>query len=135
MPAPARIGVGPSIILGAFVSGVAFLPLTFVQGDLAIAEVSALMFVLLFGMLVYNVNQVSYRQALVPLRLQGRLYASMRTIVWGTLPLGALFGGFLGDAVGLREAILVNVIGGAVAFLWVLLSPVRIVREMPETWE
>ena len=131
----ARIGVGPSIILGAFVSGVAFLPLTFVQGDLAIVEISALMFVLVFGMLVYNVNQVSYRQALVPLRLQGRLNATMRTIVWGTLPLGALFGGFLGDAVGLREAILLNVIGGAVAFLWVLLSPVRTVREMPETSE
>jgi hypothetical protein len=39
---------------------------------------------------IYNVNQVSYSQALVDTRVQGRMNATMRTFVWGTLPLGAL---------------------------------------------
>ena len=56
----------------------------------------------------------------------------MRTIVWGTLPLGALTGGVLGDLIGVRNAIIVGLIGGAFSFLWVLLSPVRRIREMPE---
>ena len=51
---------------------------------------------------VYNVNQVSLRQAITPDRLQGRMNASMRFIVWGTIPLGALLGGGLGEALGLR---------------------------------
>jgi hypothetical protein len=39
---------------------------------------------------IYNVNQVSYRQALVDVRKQGRLNATVRTFVWGTLPLERL---------------------------------------------
>jgi len=76
---------------------------------------------------------VSFRQAIVPVRLQGRLNATMRTIVWGTLPLGALAGGLLGEAIGLRSAIFIGVVAGGFAFLWVLFSPVRQIREMPES--
>src|SRR5438128_12446170 len=54
---------------------------------------------------VYNINQVSLRQALVPLRLQGRMNASMRWIVRGTIVAGAAIGGYLGTLVGLNPAI------------------------------
>jgi hypothetical protein len=40
--------------------------------------------------------------------------------------------GALGDALGLRLAIAVAAAGGALAFLWVLLSPVRDLRAIPE---
>jgi len=49
------------------------------------------------------------------------------------LPLGALTGGVLGEVLGLRNAILVALAGGAFAFLWVLFSPVRDVKTMPES--
>ena len=81
---------------------------------------------------VYNVNQVSLRQSIVPDRLQGRMNATMRFLVWGTLPIGALAGGFLGDAIGLRPAITIAVVGGMAAFLWVLLSPVRRLRQISD---
>ena len=81
---------------------------------------------------VYNITQVSLRQALTPERLQGRMNASMRWIVWGTIPLGALLGGVLATAYGLREALWVAAIGGAFTFLPVLLSSVRSIAEMPE---
>src|SRR5437870_2140162 len=51
----------------------------------------------------------------------------------GTLPLGALAGGLLGEAIGLRPAIFLGVVAGGFAFLWVLFSPVRQIREMPES--
>ena len=128
-----RIGVGPAIILGAILFGIPMLGFPFVTGPLAFPAIAALFFIGLVGNLLYNINQVSFRQAIVPVRLQGRLNATMRTIVWGTLPLGALLGGILGDAIGLRSAIIVGLAGGTFAFLWVLFSPVRHVREMPES--
>jgi len=104
----------------------------FVSDYFAFFAIAGMFFVTLIGNLYYNVNQVSFRQAIVPVRLQGRLNATMRTIVWGTLPLGAIAGGVLGNAIGVRDAIIVSLVGGAFSFLWVLFSPVRQIKEMPE---
>lgn len=56
----------------------------------------------------------------------------MRFLVWGTIPLGGLLGGALGEAFGLRSAIAVSALAGVLAFLWVLLSPVRGLQAIPE---
>ena len=56
----------------------------------------------------------------------------MRFIVWGVIPLGTLLGGAIASAVDLQTAIWVGAIGMSLAFLPVLLSPVRTLREMPE---
>ena len=60
----------------------------------------------------WNINQVSLRQAITPPRMQGRMNATMRFIVWGTIPLGAILGGALGSIIGLHETIIVGAIGG-----------------------
>ncbi len=127
-----RVGVGWSIILGAAISGFAMLPVALVQGILAAPVIAACLGATFFGILLYNIDQVSFRQTIVPIRLQGRLNATMRTIVWGTLPLGGLAGGFLGEAVGLQWGLFLSTVGGAFAFLWVLFSPIRDVVTMPE---
>src|SRR5256712_706796 len=128
-----RVGVRTSILMGGVLFGIPTLPLAFVTPDIALPALIAMLGTSFFGNLLYNINQVSFRQAIVPIRLQGRLNATMRTIVWGTLPLGALTGGFLGEAIGLRPSIFIGVVAGAFAFLWVLFSPVRQIREMPES--
>ncbi len=56
----------------------------------------------LFGAVVYNVAQVSYRQAICPPRLLGRMNAAVRWVVWGTLPLGGVLGGTFGTVFGVR---------------------------------
>ena len=48
-----------------------------------------------FANVVYNITQVSFRQAITPERIQGRMNSVMRFIVWGTIPLGQLVGGAL----------------------------------------
>src|SRR3989442_11719510 len=128
-----RIGVGPAIILGGVLFGIPTLPLAFVTPEIALPALIAMLGTSFFGNLLYNINQVSFRQAIVPIRLQGRLNATMRTIVWGTLPLGALAGVLLGEAIGLRPAMLLGLVAGGFAFLWVLFSPVRQIREMPQS--
>ena len=61
-----------------------------------------------FGLPVYNVTQVSYRQAITPERLQGRMNSVMRFIVWGVIPLGNLLGGVIATTIDLRAAIWVG---------------------------
>jgi predicted MFS family arabinose efflux permease len=69
---------------------------------------------------IYNVNQISYRQALVDVRLQGRMNATMRTFVWGTMPLGALVGGYAGVLIGVQATIVIGAVLSALAALWLL---------------
>ncbi len=74
---------------------------------------------------------MSFRQAITPGRMQGRMNATMRFIVWGTIPIGSLLGGALGGIIGLHETLWVAAIGLAIPFLFVLFSPVRGIGTMP----
>src|SRR4029077_8397816 len=85
-----------------------------------------------FGAVAYNISQVSLRQAITPERLQGRMNATMRWIVWGTIPLGTITGGAIATAYSLRTALWVGATGALFSFVPVLFSPVRSIREMPE---
>ena len=78
-----------------------------------------------FGAVVYNIQQVSLRQAITPERLQGRMNASMRFMVWGTMPLGSLTGGLLGTIFGLKTTLIIGAFGGMFAVLFVLTKAVR----------
>jgi hypothetical protein len=84
-----------------------------------------------FGAIVYNINQVSFRQRLCPERLLGRMNATMRFVVYGVLPLGALGGGALGTAIGLRPALWIAMIGEVLSGGWLLASPLRHMRDFP----
>jgi MFS family permease len=87
--------------------------------------------VMFFSAVVYNVAQVSYRQAVTPPRLMGRMNAAVRWIVWGTMPLGGLIGGALGTAIGIRPTLWIGFIGEWAAGLWVFFSPLRGMRDIP----
>jgi hypothetical protein len=80
---------------------------------------------------VYNTAQVSYRQSICPPALLGRMNASVRFVVWGTLPLGALFGGVMGSWIGVRPTLLIGALGEWAACLWVIFSPLFHMRDLP----
>jgi MFS family permease len=85
-----------------------------------------------FSAVIYNVAQVSYRQAICPPRLLGRMNAAVRWIVWGTLPLGGLLGGALGTWLGVRTTLWIAFAGTWLAGWWVYFSPLRRLREIPD---
>lgn len=64
----------------------------------------------LFGvsMTLWSVVAVSFRQALVPRDILGRVNSAYRFLSGSTAPLGALFGGFLAQQFGLRAPYLVG---------------------------
>jgi MFS family permease len=128
-----RFGIGPTTIVVAALFGPATLLIALAPtGNEAIPFLVVAQLMFGFTVVVYNIVQVSYRQAICPPRLQGRMNSVMRFIVWGTIPVGGLIGGVLGSTIGLRETIVVGAIGGGLSFLWILLSPQRHLREMPE---
>jgi MFS family permease len=59
------------------------------------------------AIVLWNVVTVSLRQRITPDRLLGRMNASYRLVGWGTMPIGALLGGFLAEALGLRPTFVV----------------------------
>jgi MFS family permease len=127
----ARLGSARIIWMSAVVTApfVLLIPVTFPGPGVAFFVVSA--FVTSLGSVVYNVNQASFRQLLCPPRLLGRMNATVRFIVWGTIPLGGLLGGALGSWLGDREAIWVCAIGVALAPGWLLVSPLLRLRDTP----
>jgi predicted MFS family arabinose efflux permease len=84
-----------------------------------------------FAAVVYNINQVSFRQQLCPDAMLGRMNATIRFVVFGVLPVGALAGGALATVVGLRTTLWVAMSGQAVAGLWLVVSPIRGMRDFP----
>jgi MFS family permease len=131
-----RIGVGPAIV-AATAAGFSTLliPLAPQDSEGAIPFLIASQVIGGVGVVVYNVNQLSLRQALTPERLQGRMNSVMRFIVWGVIPLGTLAGGAIASSFGLRAAIWIGAIGTSLAILPVLLTSVRSVRRLPEPGE
>jgi MFS family permease len=84
-----------------------------------------------FGIAMWNVNTVTLRQRLTPMRVLARMNATYRMLLFGALPAGALAGGLLGDFLGLRTALLLGVIALASPILWLFFSPVFRLTEMP----
>ncbi|MER7842068.1 MFS transporter [Streptomyces sp. NPDC096040] len=72
------------------------------------------------GALLFNVTQVSLRQTLCPKNLLGRMNASIRFVVWGSMPLAALVAGWLGSAIGVTETLWVGVVGSVATVLPIL---------------
>ncbi len=132
-PLAKRLGVGPTIILSMLISpGVIIIALLPSTEIVAGAMLVAAMGLMGLSQVIYNVNQVSFRQAITPLDMQGRMNATMRFIVWGTMPIGSVTGGILATFLPLRTTILIAGVICSLAFLWVLASPVRSLREIPK---
>jgi MFS family permease len=84
------------------------------------------------GVLIYNVTIGSFRQAYCPPRILGRVVASMRFVLFGTAPLGALAGGILAGLLGVRPAMWVLVAGTVLPAFILAASPLRRMRDLPD---
>jgi MFS family permease len=127
----ARLGQGPAIWMSVLVIAPTGFVAPFVHRGWSLVALAAAQVLMWAGVVVYNITQVSFRQGLCPPALLGRMNATMRFLVWGTLPLGAVIGGLLGSTIGVRPTLFVAAAGGALSFLPVFLSPLRRMRALP----
>ena len=127
------LGLGSTIVSAASLWGIGYMliPLTFEFKGVNVFLLVMAGVISRLGETVCGITQVSLRQTLVPDRLQGRMNASFRFIVWSLVPIGAMLGGTLGEIIGLRDVLWVGAVGNSLAFVWVFCSPVRTLRGMP----
>lgn len=83
------------------------------------------------GMVVGNVMSTGFRQAYCPPELLGRMYTSSRFVQFGVIPLGAVLGGALGAAVGVREALWIVLTAAVLGRLTRLVGPIKSARDLP----
>jgi MFS family permease len=127
------IGQGPVMWLSLAVASPLTLVWPFLHRDWTLALFVVAELAVTAGNVIYNITQVSFRQALCPPRLLGRMNATMRFFVWGVMPVGGFLGGVLGSALGLRPALLIAGAGASLAFCWIYCSPLRWMRELPSS--
>jgi MFS family permease len=127
----ARLGIGRTIILamGAFAPFNLLIPLA--TPEFALLFLSTAFFVTGVSNVVYNVAQISLRQAITPEHFLGRMNATMRFLIWGTIPIGSLIGAGLSEVIGVRPTTWISAILGLFAFLPVFFSKVRSIRTIP----
>jgi predicted MFS family arabinose efflux permease len=129
------VGEGRAIPL----SSLLLLPFTALVPLAVVGAPAVLLVVGLFGfswaVVAYNITQVSFRQRLCPPHLLGRMNASVRFIVFGTQPLGALLGGALGAWVGIVPTLWISGAVNGLAAVWVVTSPLMTMRELPGEWD
>lgn len=127
-----RLGIGPALLLSGLVTSAGYLLFPAAVLGAALPVLAAGYFVVHVGVPAYNVGDATIRQAAVPAGLQARVVATTRTVVWGTIPLGAALGGWLGGWIGTVPALLVAALLGLVALGWLLAGPVRVRTAAPE---
>lgn len=88
--------------------------------------------VLFAGILVYNVTIGAFRQAYCAPEILGRVVATMRFVLFGAIPVGALLGGALASWIGIREAVWVLLAGNMSSAVVLAVSPLRRMRDLPD---
>jgi MFS family permease len=127
-----RVGVGRAIVGSAFLAAPATLLVPLASRETALLLMGGGGLLSGWANVIYNVNQVSLRQAITPEPMLGRMNATMRFIVWGTIPIGQVVGGVIATVFGTITSIWIGAIGGLFVFLPVLLSPVRSLRRIED---
>jgi MFS family permease len=129
-----RYGVGRGVVAGAilFPAPIALLALATGPSGLSFGLLVAAEAVSLFGVMIFDINLNAVQAAVTADEMRGRIVGVFGTINYGIRPLGAIIGGLLGTAVGVRPALLIAAAGGVLACLWLLPSPIPKIRSIED---
>lgn len=122
-----RLAAGPTLIgaIALAAAGDLLIPLAGGPTPLAAALLALAELAVGVGVTVWLIDSVSLLQVRIPSAYQGRVNGTVGIAASGLEALGALAGGVLGQAAGLRAPIVVGALGTLAAVVWLLLSPVR----------
>jgi predicted MFS family arabinose efflux permease len=130
----ARIGLGKALIFSFVMAPLPLLLVPLASGPptvswvlLTIAEFGSGV-----GVMILEVGLASLQAAVIPDALRSRVWGAILFVNWGIRPLGALGGGLLAGAIGLRSTMWIAAIGGMAGVLWLLPSRMSKVRDVSE---
>jgi len=129
-PLTRLIGAGRLIAIGAVVfpgaiaiAALASGPVLVRAGALGVAE-----FVAAFAVMCFDIPLNAVQAAVTHDTMRSRVAGAFSSINYGVRPLGAVVGGLLGTWIGVRETLLISSVGGLLAVLFLIRSPIIRVR-------
>jgi predicted MFS family arabinose efflux permease len=132
-----RLGLGRTFILGCalFPAPLLLVPLAAGPEPLIFACLFMAEFGSAVGVMILDISAAAITAALIPDRMRSRFSGAYLVVNYGVRPLGALAGGALGSAVGLRPTLWIAAAGAILGVLWLLPSPIPAMRGLPEPAE
>ncbi len=120
------IGLGPAFVVGCvlFPAPLLLVPLASGPRIVVLACLFAAEFLAGAGVMLLDISIGAIFAAAIPDRLRSRVSGAYRTVNYGIRPLGALTGGLLGSAIGLRPTLWLASLGGVTCVLWLMRTPV-----------
>ncbi|TDU91577.1 putative MFS family arabinose efflux permease [Kribbella voronezhensis] len=130
-PLGRRLGQGrASWVAGAATAPVAFL-VPLIDRDWRLVTAGAAWIVITAKVGVDNVLLTTFRQQVTPDRLLGRVNATMRFLLTGSLAIGSAVAGVVGQLVSVRAVLCLAAVGLAFSWIPLFLSPLRRLRVLP----
>ncbi|WP_433330222.1 MFS transporter [Spirillospora sp. CA-294931] len=130
-----RLGIGPTLLWSTVIGNCALflVPLAVRPVWLAVAMLAVSQFVVWACNQIFIVNNLTLIQSVTPMPMIGRILATIFSLGLIPAPLGALGAGLLGEWLGLRAAIFIAIVFGAlVPILALARSPIPKLKEIPE---
>ncbi|MGB6581664.1 MAG: MFS transporter [Streptosporangiaceae bacterium] len=126
-----RLGTARTLWLSALGTGLfgLLIPLTATGPRAACYAIGSA--VVAAGIIIFNTIASSFRQTYCPPSMLGRITASMSFLVFGSIPLGALLAGALGDTLTVRAALWVTLTIYALSGTLLLTPVLRTERDLP----
>ncbi|GAA2598870.1 MFS transporter [Actinomadura fulvescens] len=130
-----RLGIGPTLLWSTVIGNCALflVPLAVRPVGLAVAMLAVSQFVVWACNQIFIVNNLTLVQSVTPMPMIGRILATIFSLGLIPAPLGALGAGLLGEWLGLRTAIFIAILVGAlVPILALARSPIPKLKEIPD---
>jgi MFS family permease len=131
-----RFGLGPAYALGCVVFPLSLLTVPVAGPEMPMPVILGLILASEFGaglgVMILDINIGSINNARIPDALRARANGAYRFINYGVRPVGAILGGLLGTAIGVREGLAISAVAAALGVLWMVGSPVLRLRDLPD---
>ncbi|BCJ50799.1 MFS transporter [Actinoplanes sp. NBRC 14428] len=133
-PLTRRFGIGPVVVLGyvAFPLPLILIPLADGPRPAVLGMLLAAEFLSSLGVMILDIGVGSLQTAATPLHRLSLVKGAQRTVNYGVRPVGALLGGLLGELLGVHAALWIGTAGAVTGVLFVLVSPVPRLRDLPD---
>jgi MFS family permease len=129
-----RLGVGPTFLIGCFLfpAPLVLVPAAGGPHVLVLAMLFTSEFVSGFGLMLLDILAGVIMSGVIPPSLRSRVSGAFQLVNYGVRPLGTAVAGVLGSTIGLRPTLWIATVGGVAGLLWLLPSPLRTLRDVPD---
>jgi MFS family permease len=132
-----RIGIGPAFILGCFLFPAPLILVPAAHGPYLLILVFLFVAELLsgVGLMLLDILAGVMMAGVIPPVMRARVSGGFQVVNYGVRPVGAALGGALGATIGVHTTLWIGSVGALLGLLFLLPSPIRTMRELPETAE